>query len=123
MKIDRSIRWFALAVSMAGLGCNQCEKMTTQICAELGEDCELWKEIGGPAEAVPGGRGVNRACGNIMDNELAWEGTLNSHRGRVYAEQLKRAVAAKDQAGIDAAKKKLEENEARIEEGIAKLKK
>jgi hypothetical protein len=123
MNLDRSIASFAIAFAMTALGCNQCEKMTNQICVELGDDCELWKEIGGPEEAVPGGRGVNRACGNIMDNELAWEGTLNSHRGRVYAEQLKRAVAKKDQAGIDAAKKKLEENKQRIEEGIAKLKK
>jgi hypothetical protein len=111
----------SIALAFAGLGCNQCEKLTEQICTELGEDCALWKELGGPDQAVPGGRGVNRACGTILDTDAAYQGVLSSARGMVYAEQLKRAIEKKDQAAIDAAKKKLEENKKRIEEGLSKL--
>jgi hypothetical protein len=112
-----------VAASLCFSGCNNCEKLTEKVCAELGKDCELWKEIGGPDQITPQGRKVNRACGTILDNELALEGTVNSARGTVLAERLKRAIAKKDQAEIDKVKGELEENKKRIEAGLEKVKK
>ncbi len=109
--------------AVVGLGaCNNCEKLCDKVCSELGEDCELWKEIGGPEQITPQGRKVNRACGDVLGNELAFEGTVTSARGAVLAEQLKRAIAKKDQAEIDRVKKELEENKKRIAEGLEKVK-
>jgi hypothetical protein len=104
-------------------GCNNCEKLTEKVCAELGKDCELWKEIGGPDQITPQGRKVNRACGDVLDNELAFEGIVNSARGSVLLERLQRATAKKDQAEIDKVKAELEENKKRIAAGLEKVKK
>jgi hypothetical protein len=109
------------AVALAG--CNNCEKLTEKVCAELGSDCALWKEIGGPDQITPQGRKVNNACGMILDNELAYEGLVNSARGTVLTERLKRAIAKKDQAEVAKVKAELDANKKRIEAGLEKLKK
>lgn len=115
--------WVSLAVVGALLaGCNQCEKLTEKVCAELGNDCALWKELGGPDQITPQGRKVNRACGEILDNELALEGLVTSARGTVLVERLKRATAKKDQAEIDKVKAELEANKKRVQEGLEKVK-
>jgi hypothetical protein len=103
-------------------GCNDCEKLTEKVCAELGKDCELWKEIGGPDQITPRGRKVNRACGDVLDNELAFEGLVTSARGTVLVERLQRATAKKDQAEIDKVKAEIEENKKRIAAGLEKVK-
>jgi hypothetical protein len=89
----KQFRFFSALLAIAFLsGCNNCEKMTEAICKDLGpEDCATWKAIGGPDQAVPGGRKVNRACGTIMDNELAYKGLVKGARGMVLAEQMKKA--------------------------------
>jgi hypothetical protein len=87
-------RFLMVVLAVASLyGCNNCEKMTESICKDLGaEDCATWKAIGGPERAIPGGRKVNRACGTIMDNEVAYKGLVKSARGLVLADQMTKAT-------------------------------
>ena len=60
-----------LVLVLTLVGCNNCEELTAKVCDELGDDCALWKEIGGPDDIMPKGRKPNKACGTTMDNELA----------------------------------------------------
>ncbi|MBM4360793.1 MAG: hypothetical protein FJ096_22020 [Deltaproteobacteria bacterium] len=112
---------FAIVVALATAGCNHCEKLTEKICGELGSDCALWQEVGGPDQVIPGGRKVNKACGSIIDNELAYKGLVLSAKGVVYAEQLKRATEKGDKAGIEAAKQKLGEHTKAVQQGLSSL--
>ena len=111
-----------LAAAVALGGCNNCEKLTEKVCSELGDDCALWKEIGGPEQITPQGRKVNRACGEVLDNELALEGLIASARGTVLTERLKRAIASKNQAEVEKVQKELAENKKRIDAGLEKIK-
>lgn len=115
----------AVAALMAlSAGCNNCEKLTEKICSDLGaDDCAVWKEIDGPAKVVPQGRKPNRACGNILETELAYDGLLNGAKGTVVGEKLKRAVKAGDKAEIERLKGESEAVMKSVEEGLEKLKK
>lgn len=119
----RRIANACVGLALALAGCNNCEELTEKVCNELGDDCALWKEIGGPEDIRPQGRRVDKACGAIMDNELALEGTINGARGKTLAERLQRALKKGDQAEVDEVKAALEKNKKRIEEGIEKVKK
>jgi len=103
-------------------GCNNCEKLTERVCSELGDDCALWKEIGGPDDIIPGGAKVNRACGEYLDDELTLDSVINTARGKVLIERLNRAVKTGDKAEADEVKGELDENRKRIEAGIEKVK-
>ncbi len=103
--------------------CNHCEKLTERICTELGEDCALWKEIGGPDKVTPQGRKVENACAQIASNELAYEGLVTSARGLVLAERLTRAAKNNDKEEMAKVQALLEENKRRMEEGLEKVKK
>ena len=64
-------RWLgmcALGLLSAQLGCNNCEKLEEKMCADLGSDCEQWKELGKPG--IPEGRGANKMCGNALDDDV-----------------------------------------------------
>ncbi len=90
---------FAVGCLSLGLlaGCNQCEKLTASICADLGaEACAVWKSIDGPDQVVPIGRRPNRACSQVRSNDTAYQGLLLAARGAVLAERLQRAVRAND---------------------------
>jgi hypothetical protein len=101
-------------------GADGCERLTAKVCAELGEDCTLWRELGG-AEKVVKGRD-EPACSTLLENQLALDGLVTSERGSVLGERLKRAVAKGDQAETDAVKLKLEQNRKRIQAGLEKVK-
>lgn len=120
MKVCVAGVFFGVVLGLGG--CNNCEKLTERVCTDLRDDCPLWKEIGGPEQITPNGRRVERACGEILENELALEGLITSARGAVLAERLKRAIAKKDQAEIDAVKSELEANKERMEAGLKKVK-
>ena len=110
-----------LALGFAA-GCNNCEKLTESICNDLGEaDCATWKSLGGPDKVVPGGRGVDRACSMMRSNKDSYNGLLLGARSLVVADQLQKAVAAKDQAKIDELNAKQKELVESIKQGIAKV--
>jgi hypothetical protein len=111
-------------VSCVGLliaGCNNCEKLTESLCKDLGDDCASWKEAGGPDMVIPGGRAVNKACGMMMDNDAAYQGALQGARATAIANDLKKAIAAKDQAKVAALTERQKKVTAEIKAGLAKL--
>jgi hypothetical protein len=128
--LQRSIHAFAAIGALGILGCTAgkdgnagadgCERLTAKVCAELGEDCALWRELGG-AEKVVKGRD-EPACSTLLENQLALDGLVTSERGSVLGERLKRAAEKKDQAEIDKVKRLLEANRKRIQEGLEKVK-
>jgi hypothetical protein len=114
----------ALLVLAFGLvaGCNRCEKLTESLCRDLGpEDCGTWKALGGPEKVLPGGRGVNQACGMMLSNEDGYQGLLLGAQGLVVADQLQNASAAKDAAKVKELSEKPERIVAAVKAGLAKL--
>ena len=108
-------------MGLLGLGCNNCEKLTESLCKDLGEDCASWKQAGGPEKVIPAGRGVNRACGSMLDTEAAYQGLLQGARGMAVADQLNKAIAAKDQAKIAELTEKQKKITADIKAGVDKV--
>jgi hypothetical protein len=91
------------------VGCNKCGKLTDSLCQDLGPaDCAAWKALGGPEQILHVGRGMNQACGVMMSDKKAYQGLLQSARGTVMADQLKKALAAKDYAKAQEIRQKLE---------------
>jgi len=103
-------------------GCNNCEKLTERVCADLGDDCALWREIGGPDQITPQGRKVDSACATINATEAAYKGMLSSARGMVLAERLTRAAEKGDKAEMEKVKALLEAHKADVETNLAKMK-
>ncbi|MDP3238064.1 MAG: hypothetical protein Q8N26_35055 [Myxococcales bacterium] len=114
----------AVGVIITGLwGCKTCEKLEEQLCADLGAaDCALWKQAGGPASMVPAGRGAGRACGNVLNSDLGYQGMLTGARGTAIAEALKAAYESKDKDAIERTKGRLEEHKKAIQQGLDALK-
>lgn len=121
--LSRLVTPLAAAALAMLTACNNCERLVEKVCSDLGEDCALWREIGGPDAIIPGGRKVESACGQMASNEAAYEGIVNSARGLVLAERLTRAAEKGDKAEMEKVKGLLDENKKRIEEGLAKLNK
>ena len=66
-------------------GCNNCEKLTEKLCADLGpEDCAVWKNAGLEQSMIPGGRKVNSACGSMMSDAI-YPNVLKGTRQQVEA--------------------------------------
>ena len=81
------------AIGMAG--CNNCEKLVEKVCTDLGpEDCQYWKEHGWDQQLIPGGRGVNRACGSMMSDSV-YPPLLAGAKNQVKANRGADAVRAK----------------------------
>ena len=60
-----------LLSSLCLVGCNNCENMIEKMCSDLGtEDCAYWKQRGWDRELIPGGRGVTKACGMMMGDNV-----------------------------------------------------
>lgn len=109
------------AVGLMSSGCNNCEKLTEKVCSDLGEDCALWKELEGPDKAIPGGRRVNRACGERMEG-LPYDSILSSAKGLVVGEKIKRAAKAGDKAELERLNKEMDEVKKKTDEILAKVK-
>ena len=103
-------------------GCNNCEKLTERLCQDLGpEDCASWREAGGPDRLIPSGRGVNKACGMIMDIDASYQGGLQGARAVAVGQQLKKARAANDDAKVAELTAKQAKITLEIQASIAKL--
>jgi len=120
-------RAFSFGLTVWGLltllpSCHRCQDLTDKICSDLGaKDCAAWKEADGPGQVNRGGRGGNRLCGDIMSNDLAYEGTLNGARGTALVRRLTVAQQKGDKAEVAAVTAQLADNKKRIEEGLKKL--
>jgi hypothetical protein len=113
--------WLGLAACLGFLtGCNNCEKLTEALCKDLGDDCASWKAAGGPDMVIPGGRGVNKACGMMLDSDKGYKGILLGARGTAVAHDLKKAVAAKDTAKTEELQAKLKKVSDAVKAGRAK---
>ncbi len=90
------IRASALLLGLLAVAaCNNCEKLIQKICNDLGpDDCAYWKQHGGDAKLVPGGRGVNRACGTMM-GDAVYQPLLKGQRDMVKAYRAADAAQAK----------------------------
>jgi len=93
------IRVSVLLVCLAGVNaCNNCEKLVEKVCTDLGpEDCAYWKQQGGDEKLIPGGRKVNRVCGQMTD-DVVYQPLLKGQRDMIKA--YRAADAAKAKAGI-----------------------
>jgi len=63
------------AVLVAGLsgigGCKGCDDLIQQVCTDLGPtDCKYWKDHGWDQKMIPSGRGVNKACGMMLGDNV-----------------------------------------------------
>ena len=82
-----------LTALLALTGCNACEKLEEKMCTDLGADCPLWKQAGGP-EALYGGRRANRACMNMMTGPT-YDAMLKGARAVVEAQKATKAPPTK----------------------------
>lgn len=90
-------------------GCQRCEELEARFCKDLEEDCAIWKEIGGPDQALPPER-ENRACGQLAESDVSYQGRLIGAKALVLAEKSDRAMRRGDRAEaerLDAAYEKL----------------
>ncbi len=90
-----AVRAVALCLCLTGFAaCNNCEKLVEKVCSDLGaDDCAYWKQHGGADKLIPGGRGVNRACG-MMLGDAVYPPLLKGQRDMVKAYRTADAAKA-----------------------------
>jgi hypothetical protein len=82
----------AVACSFGLTGCKTCDDLIQKMCTDLGpDDCKYWKDHGWDQKIIPGGRRVNRACGQMMDDNI-YKPLLNAAKNQV---KIQRGVDAK----------------------------
>ncbi len=123
----RTTTWLGSAVALTVLlglsACNNCEKLTEKVCADLGaEDCATWKELDGPSSIAPKGRRPNNVCGTMLSNEISYDGTVQSARGTVLAHLMKEAATSGDEEAMEKLKERMAENKKAIDANLEKLK-
>lgn len=90
----------SLVLGLIVAGCNNCEKLVEKICTDLGpEDCQVWKAQGLDQQIIPGGRKVNRACGQMMDDAI-YSKLVPPARLGVVAYRLAEATKKQDKEAI-----------------------
>lgn len=94
----------AVALMFIGLiasGCNHCEKLEEKICADLGEDCEIWKTDMNKSGIPTGGKKPNNVC-KMQMADAVYPNLIKGLRGGIEA--LKKSKEKAKAAEAKAAK-------------------